>query len=346
MKLLFEILGDLVDLAREEITGLMEVMDIEYSTFIQDNLLLGIEVEEFDAAALHTLQNRLGLTRTVGALVAGPCETPQLLLGELGEFKLDGKGSFAVRAKRRVGGYQEINGVELAGQVGALVQKASGLRVDLKNPDDILDLFMAERLYLSRRLTQIERSPLQNRRAHFRKHFSPVSLHPKFARACINITRSKNNMLDPFCGTGGFLIEGGLMGLTIYGSDMDPEMVKSSKGNLGQLNIGKHYITKADVGECAKWKENEHYPDGGFDAIVADPPYGRSSNTAGEKIRDIYARAFASLEEIIKPGGYLLLILPEEEDAKLAQGHFENVGIYPQHVHGSLTRHYCLFRNS
>lgn len=345
MKLLFEVLGDLVDLAREEIAGLMEVMGIEYSTFIRENLLLGIEVENFDGVALSLLQDRLGLTRTIGELVTGPCETPQQLLRELGEFRLGGKGSFAVRSRRRVGGFQEINGVELAGRVGASIQRASELSVDLKNPDDTLDLFMSEKLYLSRRLVEIERASMQDRRAHFRRHFSPVSLHPKFARACINITRSKRNVLDPFCGTGGFLIEGGLMGLTVYGSDMDPHMVKGSRENLGQFNIEKRHLLRADVGECAKWKAHDHFPYGGFDAIVADPPYGRSSNTAGEKIRDIYARAFASLNELIKPGGYLLLILPEAEDAELARGHFENVGIYPQHVHGSLTRHYCLFRD-
>ena len=56
-------------------------------------------------------------------------------------------------------------------------------------------------------------------------------------------------------------------------------------------------------------------------------------------------RQSVSLKEIIKPGGYLLIILPQEEDAKLAQGHFEDVGIYPQHVHGTLTRYYCLLKN-
>jgi len=345
MKLLFEVLGDQVDLAREEITGLMEVIDIAHSTFIRENLLLGIEVENFDDVALGILRDRLGLTRTVGKLVAGPCEAPHQLLKELEKVDLAGQGSFAVRAKRRMGGYQEISGGALAGQVGAWVQKTFGLRVDLETPDSVLDLFMSEKLYLSRRLAKIERSPMQNRRAQFRKYFSPVSLHPKFARACINVTRSKSNMLDPFCGTGGFLIEGGLMGLTVYGSDMDPHMVKGSKENLSEFNIEKCHLIGADVGEYAKWERHDYFPAGGFDAAITDPPYGRSANTAGEKIEHIYARAFASLKELIKPGGYLLIVLPEEANAHLAQEHFGRVEIYPQRVHGSLTRHYCLFEN-
>ena len=345
MKLLFEVLGDQVELAREEIAGLMEVMSIVHSTPIRENLLLGIEVEDFDDVALSILRGRLGLTRTVGDLVAGPCETPHHLLKEVEKIDLPGQGSFAVRDKRRMGGYQEISGGELAGQIGALVQKASGLRVDLETPDSVLDLFMSEKLYLSRRLTKIERSPMQNRRAQFRKYFSPVSLHPKFARACINVTRSKSNMLDPFCGTGGFLIEGGLIGLTVYGSDMDPHMVKGSEENLDELNIEKRHLIEADVGEYTKWKRHDHFPAGGFDTAITDPPYGRAANTAGEKIEHIYARAFTSLKELIKPGGYLLILLPEEAYADLAREHFRRVEIYPQRVHGSLTRHYCLFKN-
>ena len=85
-------------------------------------------------------------------------------------------------------------------------------------------------------------------------------------------------------------------------------------------------------------------PGGRIDLVVADPPYGRSSSTAGEEIRSIYSRAFASVGEVIRPGGHLVMILPREEDRELASDHFELLKTFEQYVHGSLTRYYCLFR--
>ena len=66
-------------------------------------------------------------------------------------------------------------------------------------------------------------------------------LPPKLAQAMINLARGAcqltrpANLLDPFCGTGVILQEAGLMGLTTYGSDNNPRMIKYTQTNLDWL---------------------------------------------------------------------------------------------------------------
>lgn len=66
-------------------------------------------------------------------------------------------------------------------------------------------------------------------------------LPPKLAQTMINLARGACqlvrpvNLLDPFCGTGVVLQEAGLMGLTTYGSDNNPRMIKYTQTNLDWL---------------------------------------------------------------------------------------------------------------
>lgn len=66
-------------------------------------------------------------------------------------------------------------------------------------------------------------------------------LPPKLAQTMINLARGAcqltrpTNLLDPFCGTGVILQEAGLMGLTTYGSDNNPRMIKYTQTNLDWL---------------------------------------------------------------------------------------------------------------
>lgn len=78
-------------------------------------------------------------------------------------------------------------------------------------------------------------------------------LPPKLAQTMINLARgavNKNStnlitpslhcaqhatLLDPFCGTGVILQEAALMGLTVYGTDLNPQMVDNTKTNLDWL---------------------------------------------------------------------------------------------------------------
>ena len=60
---------------------------------------------------------------------------------------------------------------------------------------------------------------------------------PRMARTLVNIAGYNRGdiMLDPFCGTGGILIEAHLLGARVIGSDFDPLMVLGSRQNTARF---------------------------------------------------------------------------------------------------------------
>jgi tRNA (guanine10-N2)-dimethyltransferase len=104
------------------------------------------------------------------------------------------------------------------------------------------------------------------RRAHLRPALHPSSLDPKLAKACVNLLGLDNGtILDPFCGTGGILIEAGLAGFSVKGYDIDEEMIIRSKKNLKYYGINGKIIKKDALSE-------DRYIN-----VVTDLPYSRNT---------------------------------------------------------------------
>ncbi len=59
-------------------------------------------------------------------------------------------------------------------------------------------------------------------------------LPPKLAQMMINLVRTKESqtVFDPFCGSGGILQEALLLGLEIYGSDIDEKVLQGARDNI------------------------------------------------------------------------------------------------------------------
>ena len=76
-------------------------------------------------------------------------------------------------------------------------------------------------------------------------------LPPKLAQTMINLAHGalktkqalnddQLNVLDPFCGTGVVLQEATLMGMNVYGTDLNPDMIRNTKDNLAWLARTHH----------------------------------------------------------------------------------------------------------
>jgi tRNA (guanine10-N2)-dimethyltransferase len=161
-------------------------------------------------------------------------------------------------------------------------------------------------------------------------------MHPKIARLLVNLARVKKGkkVLDPFCGTGGILIEAGLMGMGILGSDVDERMVAGCRENMDFYGLhGK--IKTANAMEIDKKFHD-------IDAIVTDPPYGRSSATFGSSIKKIYKNFLKSAARALKSKGVIVIVMPMEFSPRI-EG-FGVIGKYDIRVHKSLTRRILVLR--
>jgi tRNA (guanine10-N2)-dimethyltransferase len=148
------------------------------------------------------------------------------------------------------------------------------------------------------------------------------------ARALVNLScvRSGELLLDPFCGTGGILIEAGLLGAHPVGSDTDPVMVAGSRVNVPD---GDFFLADA-----SRLSLQDHC----MDAIVTDLPYGQSSVITACSLEHLYR---GSLEEIgrVLRAGHRAVVVTHRDISPIARQYFTIAGRHTQRVHKSLTRH-------
>lgn len=210
-------------------------------------------------------------------------------------------------------------------------------KISFNEPDFVILAFYADKWYICMQVFEKDRKDLESRRAPMRPFFSPVTLHPKFARFMVNISRTKkgDTILDPFCGTGGILLEAMILGRKTIGNDSSLVMVKGARLNL------KYYGFSSDI-YCSDIRNLEI--ESQVDAVVTDMPYGRSSPVTGD-IESLYRISFRKFSEFLKPDSYCVVILEDLNWLNLNES-LEIIHVIPMQVHRSLTRNYVILKNA
>lgn len=262
MTYIYLLAGEDLELAEREIKGFLKSQDTETDTERIGRMTL--------TASEPSQLKRLALTHEVSLLIE---ETDR----EDMSFGYRPENSFRVRAKA----VEENKDVkELEKEIGGQL-KTENNSVDLERPaEDLRAYVTSNKVFLSRIVTEIPRNLFQKRKNQNRPFSSPVSLDPELARVLVNLSGVKagGHILDPFCGTGGILIEAGLCGIGVHGRDSSQEMVKGSVENLEEYGIISHDIQQMEVSEVGEIAEN-------VDAVVTDLPYGKASRKTGEPVK-------------------------------------------------------------
>ncbi|TET89473.1 MAG: methyltransferase domain-containing protein [Methanomassiliicoccales archaeon] len=330
MRLLFELLGEHETLPRAEVLACIEAEGHDYEISEEESRILVLETE----AEPERLGERLGLTRYVDEHLAS---------GSISELEDAARGlrplsgSIALRRRDLRPRPERDSGDEGLNRIGGILANTNP--VDLDSPDNEVRLISGKNNYLALKKAAIERSSFGERKVDRRPFFSPISLHPKYARALVNLARTSKGktFLDPFCGTGGILIEAGLIGAELMGSDIKEEMIEGCRENLLSYNLDS-FLFRSDVGDISENVDS-------VSSIVTDPPYGRSSTTMKEELGSLYRRSFESFSDVLERGGYLAIVLPDKAFIEVGEEYLRLEEVYEQRVHRSLTRFYCVFKN-
>lgn len=201
-------------------------------------------------------------------------------------------------------------------------------KVNLTNPKTEIHILKRGSKLVCCLLIKQLKERYNNRRAHLRPAPLPITLHPRLARAIINLTGIKRNetLLDPFCGSGGILIESCLLKIKSFGSDIDGKIVEKAKQNLDFYNL-KNYTLEQKDALSIKSK---------FDSIVTDLPYGL--NTRKTDLKELYLSFLKHLELILK--NKAVLIFPDFIDYKklLNKTNLRIIAEFSYYIHKSLTK--------
>lgn len=308
MRLAVELSGEHPDLPEAEVRALAGEEVVE-----RDERLLVV-----DAPASAPL-SRLGLAHCVGEHLGSADDLDAL--ADLATGWEQVPDPFAVRVSTMAG---DRSGPEIAERVGAVLGRDR--TVDLQDPAGVVRVVAAKRLHAHLVRHAIDRSAMEARRPHKRPFDKPTSLHPRLARALVNLARPKEGLLDPFAGTGGILLEARLMGIEAVGIDLEAEAVAGTARNLADQGL-QAGLVRADARELPLA--------GGVDAVATDLPYGRSTRTSGHAPVELLKAVAGELGSILSPGDRMVAVLPEPVEAP---GGWKLADRFDWRVHRSLTR--------
>lgn len=326
MKYLFHLSGANKTLPKAEVTAVLQSYGIEFEVLHSFDQILVVRAENVEniperLALCHGVYEFLGICRpkieeiiTLAMKIAPKIQPP-----------------IAVRIQRIKGRSRDLKRDALERRIGATI----GKRADLSEPASLVVGFLTDEFLLGRKIYTTGRD-YSLRHPKTRPFFHPGVMLPKTARAIVNLTRIKpgETLMDPFCGTGGLLIEAGLMGAKVYGCDINEEMVQGCRENLDYYGIRDYHVEVGDARVIGEKHRNF------FDTLATDPPYGISASTRGLSLEDLYSESFNSFYKMLKEGRYACIIAPQRIETEKYAVHagFSIAETHYDRVHGGLTR--------
>lgn len=197
-------------------------------------------------------------------------------------------------------------------------------KTSMKDPKTHFILLKINHTYYMTKKLWENKEKFSKRKSHLRPAPHTASLPPKLARALVNLTGiKKGKILDPFCGSGGILIEAGLMGFKVEGYDIDEKMIRKADINLKHYNIKNYKLQLKDALNIPKTSY-----------VVSDLPYGQSTILD----KDLYEKFLEKLQKkLIKRA---VLVFNQKYDYKkdLKKYHLKIVAGFTWYVHKSMTR--------
>lgn len=310
-----------------------EDMELDISKITEGLILLKDISDENSDKYYRTLVKRLGYTHEVDEVIfkssIDDLEKDILAI----DWSRYISKNFAVRVKRF---NSPIDTVAAERKTGSLIlSKCDNIKVKLKKPDSLIRLIAYENtVYIAIEKFKLNKKHFEEIKPHKRPFFYPGSMSPKLARCMVNLSRvnSGDLVLDPFCGTGGILIEAGLIGCKVAGSDVNWKMKNGSAINLDYCGITDYRTFNVDVRELKMYEK--------VDSVVTDPPYGISTSTGDIEGDEIFNEFFHSIYDNMKDDAYLCMASPHYVDLNpmIKEVGFELVEQYGIKMHRSLTR--------
>jgi tRNA (guanine10-N2)-dimethyltransferase len=207
---------------------------------------------------------------------------------------------------------------------------AAGGEVDLDSPDNVLRAAFADDVCLVGWQVATREGGYGARRPTERPFFQPGGMDPLDARALVNVAgaRPGARLLDPMCGTGGTLIEAGLVGAEVVGVDAQAKMVRGARENCRAYLDGAVGLARGDATALP-------LADGSCNAVVFDAPYGRQSKVVGD-LADLVSGA---LREARRVAPRAVVVADESLEPAAEAAGWTVETRHERRVHRSLVRH-------
>ena len=162
-------------------------------------------------------------------------------------------------------------------------------------------------------------------------------MNPLLARSMVNLCRLHHGetLVDPFCGTGGLLLEGKSLGAQIIAVELDTKTLAGAKKNIYEHG----HLIKGDARQLPLRIVHK---------IVTDPPYGRSASTKGASLPHLIKQFLFHNSNIIEENAIICFALPSEYslDEIMPADLYTCLERHDYFIHRSLTRKIYVLRRT
>ena len=354
MLLAFELSGEHGTLPKAEVLACLQASHVVYEERIFSDSILVVDAPlSLESELLDRLSKRLAMTHHIYE-VLGMCRPDEREIQELvkktdfGAVMNEGD-TFAVRVRGEHTTSLRKN--DLLTVVGECITR-KGYAVNLKHPTQtFVLLFTAQTCLFCLLLQSVNKTQFEEKRPRFRPFFLPGVIMPKVARVLVNLSGIQANelFLDPFCGTGGILIEAGMVGARLIGADVQKKMVRGAEANLHFFGLPCDLL----VGDAMRMPLRDR----SIDAIATDLPYGRASFVSRSRSltaeshpvfpERLYQDALDEIYRVLKPNGKAVIVSNSPSLHYLSpESGFQLVEEHVYRVHKSLNRYITVFETA
>lgn len=329
MLIAFELSGEHDTIPASEACACLRSLNADFQVYHLFDGCLVIDLKTRPYDIIGKISKRLAMTHHILNVlgIGGPGEEDILDIVE--ENLPDYEGTYSVRVKR-VKNYSSINTELMERRIGGIFYK-KGRHANLKDPQMQFRVVLTENKSIFGYLAgSIDRSTFEARKPHYKPFFYPGVLMPRVARALVNIAMPQEYLLDPFCGTGGILVEAGLTGIKVIGGDMQRKILLGAKMNLEYYNVN-YSLMYEDACRLALRDES-------VDAVVTDPPYGRSAAIRAESLEYMLAISMREVYRVLKKEKRAVFVSERPIEELAEDAGFKVLEKHLQRVHKSLTR--------
>ncbi|ELZ95137.1 RNA methylase [Haloferax mucosum ATCC BAA-1512] len=278
----------------------------------------------------------LAYTRRVVELV-GHCDpTIDAAHAVVEAATIDREGTVAVRA-RDVRSLTDVSTTDAERRIGSALV-AREFDVDLDDPDHELRVYFSEDACLVGWTVVEGVRDFADRKPTDRPFFQPGSMAPVDARAFVNMAGAKPGarILDPMCGTGGVLLEAGLVGADVVGVDAQSKMAAGARVNVAHY-VGDGHVVRGDATALPLCDDS-------IDGVVFDAPYGRQSKIARHSLAELVGGALA---EVGRVSSRCVMVADRSWTEEAEDAGWEVEQVFERRVHRSLVRYvHLLHRES
>jgi len=353
-KLFFLISGEYESLSFSELIAILETEGHPHS--ITEKLDQTVRLES-DLSCLPDIQRRSAYTRVCALELFTSDATDEAITQaakavDFNDALEEGK-SFAVRIRRVKEYSAKSDTMRLERKLGKhILESTVGKSVNLETPEKtFFGILTNHKLIFGLNLAEIQPKPFVERRPRKKAFFHPSAMNAKLARCMVNLAHAKSGktVLDPFCGTGTTLLEAALIGCEAIGIDVQRRMAEGTRRNLAQFGLNSGIIV-ADARKLPFTK---------IDAVVTDPPYGKSATTLKASTKTLVENILSTTKTLLRKGQRICIALPimvnqqgqVEHMSKDLAGFVEGLGFkttesHLVYVHRTLTREVMVYERT